>query len=355
MTKSKLKTVLIVVSAILVLALVCGLLAHTFIKRKPDNSGATDIPVQTAGKVYDGEGNELENGETYAMPTSMVFSTLYSEPLASQLKLAPASVNVTVSHNFPFNNIKIDWAALYADGTDASSAIKVTPTADGSTTAKVECLTAFSQPITLKASLRGDSENKATCSIDYVKRFTGFQTYNMTGTDFEDSAGVDFYATFSQGTILPEVYLDFVTFYLKDDFIDAVKSYLTFDVELTSYSMRNIKGSISTYNDRYIVTCEPGGGYNWAWFVNGFNNFDEEHKKAIYYAWHHAWLDRSESNRYSMLTVDTSVSGMYKGNSFGNVTETDYIGGGNCHMYLSGEQNGGDLTPSLSLNTSIAF
>ncbi len=218
MTKSKIKIILIIVAAILVLALVGGLLAHVFVKRKPDNSGATDIPVQAVGKAYDGEGKELKSGETYAMPTSMVFTSLYSEPLASQLKLAPASVNVTVSHNFSLNNIKVDWAALYADGTDASSAIKVTPTADGSTAAKVECLTAFSQPITLKASLRGNSENKATCSIDYVKRFTGFQSYNMTGTDFEDSAGVDFYATFSQGTILPEVYLDFVTFYLKDDF-----------------------------------------------------------------------------------------------------------------------------------------
>lgn len=354
MTKN-LKTILAVVSAILVLALVCGFLAHALVKREPENSGATDIPVQTAGKVYDGEGKELESGETYAMPTSMVFSTLYSEPLASQLKLAPASVNVTVSHNFPLNNIKIDWAALYADGTDASSAIKVTPTADGSTTAKVECLTAFSQPITLKASLRGDSENKATCSIDYVKRFTGFENFGMCGNDFDDSAGVDFYANFSQGTVMPDMYLDYITFYLKDDFTEAVKSYLTFDIEFTSYSIRNLKGSISEYNGKQLVTCEPGGGYSWAGFINGFNNLDDAHKNAIYYAWFHAWNDRSGADKYSTMTVDTSVSGMYKGNSFGNVTETDYIGGSIYSFYLSGEQYGLDLTPSLSLNTSIAF
>lgn len=355
MTKN-LKTILAVVSAILVLALVCGFLAHTLVKRKPENSGATDLPVQTAGKVYDGEGKELENGETYAMPTSMVFSTLYSEPLASQLKLAPASVNVTVSHNFPLNNIKIDWAALYADGTDASSAIKVTPTADGSTTAKVECLTAFSQPITLKASLRGDSENNATCSIDYVKRFTGFENFGMCGNDFDDSAGVEFYANFSQGTVMPDMYLDYITFYLKDDFTEAVKSYLAFDIEFTSYIMRNLKGSISEYNGKQLVTCEPGGGYSWAGFINGFNNLDDAHKNAIYYAWFHAWNDLHKTDSYySMMTANTSVSGMYKGNSFGNVTETDYIGGTPYGFNLTGEQYGYDLTPSLSLNASIAF
>ena len=119
--------------------------------------------------------------------------------------------------------------------------------------------------------------------------------------------------------------------------------------------MRNLKGSISEYNGKQLVTCEPGGGYSWAGFINGFNNYDDAHKNAIYYAWFHAWNDRAGADKFSIMTVDTSVSGMYKGNSFGNVTETEYIGTGAYGFYLSGEQYGYDLTPSLSLNTSIAF
>lgn len=355
MTKNKIKTIIIGVALVLIVALAAGLIAHFATKDNTDKPIVKDpVQYELSGKVYDDDGNELEVGETYAMPTGMVFSMFYDEPLANQLKLASPSVNVTVAHNFPYNNIKVDWAALYSDGSDASSAIKVTPTADGSTTAKVECLSAFTQPITLKVSLRGDSENSASCTIDYVKRFTGIDNFSMTGTDFDDSAGIEFYANFSQGTVMPDMVLDSVTFRLDDDFKEAVQSYLKFSVAFTNYTMSNVKGEISITNDgNHCVTCEPGGGYRWAGFINGFNNLDDEHKKAIYYAWFHAWQDRSYADKFLMMTVDFSISATYKGNSFGNVQETDFIGNGS--LYLSGEQYGFDLTPSLSLNKNIAF
>jgi len=355
MAKNKILTILAAVAVLLVVILTAGLIVSVA-KDKTDKPVIDNNPteeVKVSGKVYGDDGNELEAGETYAMPTAMVFSMLYDEPLASQLKLASPSVNVTVAHNFPYNNIKVDWAALYSDGSDASSAIKVTPTADGSTTAKVECLSAFAQPITLKVNVRGDKDNSATCTVDYVKRFTGMENFGMTGTDFDDSAGVDFYATFSQGTVMPDIYLDSATFYLKDDFTNAVKSYLTFDIELTPYKMQNVKGVISEVNGKQCVTCEPGGGYSWAGFINGFNNLDDEHKKAIYYAWFHAWEERNSADRLLMITVDITISATYRGNSFGGVSESEFIGNG--YLYLSGEQYGMDLTPSLSLNRNIAF
>lgn len=353
MTKINLKALIMAIAIILVIALAGGFIAQSVSKnKKPAESGTPPTVEKVNGVVYDDSGNELKAQETYAMPASMVFSMPYDEPVASQLKLASPSVNVTVAHNFPYNNIKVDWTALYADGSNASSAIKVTPTSDGSATAKVECLSAFAQPITLKVNLRGDKNNSAICTIDYVKRFTGFSNFSMTGTDFDDSAGVDFYADFSQGTVMPEIILDDATFNLKDDFADAVKSYLTFGIEFTPYKMQNIKGSISEIHGKQCVTCEPGGGYSWGGFIKGFNNLDNEHKKAIYFAWFHAWEDRT-TDRDLIMTVDFSVSAMYRSNSFGSFEETEYVGNGN--MYLSGEQYGLDLAPVLSLNSNIAF
>lgn len=51
MTKINIKTVLIGIAAVLLIALVCGLVAHFIIKDK--DSGATDITASTNGVVYD--------------------------------------------------------------------------------------------------------------------------------------------------------------------------------------------------------------------------------------------------------------------------------------------------------------
>ena len=152
---------------------------------------------------------------------------------------------------------------------------------------------------------------------------------------------------------MPDVYLDSVLFCLNDRFTEAVQSYLKFKVEFTNYAMLNIKGELYEINGKVGYTCEPGGGYDYAWFIKGFNDMDDAHKQAVYYAWYHGWLDQSDNDRLLTMTVDISITAKYKGNSFGGVTETDYIGGG--YLHLSGEQYGEDITPSLSLNNNVAF
>lgn len=355
MSKTAVKNIIMAVAVVLAVALLAGFITYFVVfDKKGDGGKQTETnSVQTVGKVYDGDGKELETGKTYELPKNMAFSARVSEPLASQLKLAPMSVNVTVSHSLPLNNIKVDWAAKYSDGTDASRVVGITPSYDGSATATISCLMPFNKQVLVTATLRNDKTATASCKVDYVKRLDGVTQFNMTGDDFMDSAGVDFYATFSDGTIMPEVYLDSVTFYLKDSFTEAVQSYLKFNVEFTNYTMRNIKGELFDSNGKIGYTCEPGGGYDYAWFIKGFNDMDDAHKQAVYYAWFHGWLDQSGNDRYLTMTVDYSITAKYKGNSFGGVTETEFIGGG--YLYLSGEQYGGDITPSLTLNNNIAF
>lgn len=355
MSKTAVKNIIMAVSVVLAVGLLAGFIAYFVVfNDKTDGNKQTETDsVQTVGKVYDGDGKELETGKTYELPKNMAFSARVSEPLASQLNLAPMSVNVTVSHSLPLNNIKVDWAAKYSDGTDASRAIKITPSYDGSATATISCLMPFNKQVLVTATLRNDKNSTATCKVDYVKRLESVSQFSTTGTDFMDSAGVDFYVTFSDGTIMPDVYLDSVWLNLKDSFKEAVKSYLKFDIEFTNGVMRNIKGELFENYGKIGYTCEPGGGYDYAWFIKGFNDMDDAHKQAVYFAWYHGWLDQSENDRFSMMTVDYSVTGKYKGNSFGNVNETEYIGGG--YLYLSGEQYGGDILPSLTLNDNVAF
>lgn len=348
MTKISIKTILVAVAAVLLIALTCGLAVHFINKDK--NSGTTDIEVSTNGVVYDGDGNELESGEVYAMPSSMVFSATYSTELASQLDLSDMYVNVSVSHNFPYNNVKVDWSAAYIDGTDSSEVITVTPDSDGSNTAKITCNAAFSKQVVVTAAVRDNADSKVTCVLDYVKSLTAISEFGMMGTDFDDPAGVEFDITLSEGTITPDICLDYVNFYLNDDFKTAMQNYLTFDVEFLMASLNDIVGEVEESQGDLIVGCETGGTYSWAWFIDGFDDLDDEHKQAIYYAWYHAWNDRSGSAKYLMMTVDTSVTAKFNGNTFGNVQETEFIGNG--YLFLSGEQYGYELTPSLSFNNT---
>ncbi len=358
MSKTAVKNIIMAVAVVLALALLAGFITYFVVfdkngdKTSGDKQNETNS-VQTVGKVYDGDGKELETGKTYELPKNMAFSARVSEPLASQLKLAPMSVNVTVSHSLPLNNIKVNWAVKYSDGTDASRVVGITPSYDGSATATISCLMPFNKQVLVTATLRNDKNATASCQVDYVKRLENVSQFAITGSDFLDGAGVDFYAEFSDGTIMPEVYLDSVWLNLNDRFTEAVKSYLKFDIEFTNYALRDIKGELFEYNGKIGYSCETGGDYDYAWFIKGFNDMDEAHKQAVYYAWYHGWLDQSGNNRYLTMTVDFSITGKYKGNSFGNVTETEFIGGGN--NYLSGEQYGGEITPSLTLNNNIAF
>lgn len=349
MTKNKLTTIFAVIAAVLVVALTAGLLAHFF--AKDGKIEETPEVLKTAGKVYDGARNELNADSTYAMPTSVVFSPLYAEPVATSLGLPPMSVNISVSHDFEFNNIKIDWESTYADGGDASAAVKVTPTVEGSSTAKLECLSAFSKQITITANVRGNEDNKATCTVDYVKRLNNMTDFSPNGTDFDDPNGADFCVEFSEGTITPDIYIDRLTFNFKSEFAEAVNSYLTFNVELISHSFVNQKCEISNQSNKILASQDTCDKYEWSWVIKDFDNFDEAHKKAIYYAWYHAYCDMGYFA--SNFTVDVTISAQYNGNYFGGVEETEFIGNGN--MYLSGEQYGGELEPSLSFNTNVTF
>ena len=61
----------------------------------------------------DGDGNEMNNEATYAMPAAMAFYSNSSDDISQSLLLASPSVTVTCTHNFELNNIKVDWSVEY--------------------------------------------------------------------------------------------------------------------------------------------------------------------------------------------------------------------------------------------------
>lgn len=77
-------------------------------------------------------------------------------------------------------NKLLDWSvawvnsnSAWAKGKSVSDYMTVTPTADGSATANVECKKAFGEQITVTATSRDNRNATAACTFDYAQKITG--------------------------------------------------------------------------------------------------------------------------------------------------------------------------------------
>ncbi len=304
--------------------------------------------TQTWGGVIDNVGNELNTETTYAMPAAMAFYSTTAPETAASLKLSSPSVTVTCSHNFEFNNIKVDWSIEYPSGASASDVVTVTPESDGSTRATVQCSAHFDTQITLKATLRGNTEKTATCTIDYIKRIDKLNNIYICGSDFDEDSGIGCTPTFSIGTISGNLTVSTVTYRLLDLFEDEVKSYLKFDIAFSNYIAHDL-----ILNNSFEST---GENFNYSMFIKNFDNYDEAHKNAIYYAWNAAFKNGNYTkNKRSNIILDVEIELLYNGNSIQTFAETDYIGTDNLANQLCGEYYADGIAPDLTLNTNVAL
>ncbi|MCI8368129.1 MAG: hypothetical protein HFJ81_00640 [Clostridia bacterium] len=304
------------------------------------------------GGVVDGDGNEMNNEATYAMPAAMAFYSNSSDDISQSLLLASPSVTVTCTHNFELNNIKVDWSVEYPSGANATDIITVTPESDGSTRATVQCSAPFDTQITLKATLRGNTEKTATCAIDYVKRIERCNSISISGTDFEEEGGLSCSTVFGSGTITGQLKVRQVFYRLLDTFEEDVQSYLKFDIAFKSYSEGNLTLNKNTYENSYNAVGEV-----WAYdmFIKDFENYDEAHKNAIYFAWFAAYNNGKYLQNYrSIILLDVDIDVLYNGKTLQTFSETDYIEP-RGYNYLNGETKGYSLAPDLDLNNGVIF
>ena len=312
----------------------------------PTENPTTNAPTTQAhtwGGVIDDVGNAMNETETtYAMPAALAFYSTTAPVLES--KLAAPSVTVTCSHNFEFNNVLVDWSVEYPNGESAADIVNVTPTSDGSLTATLTCSGAFSEPLTLKATLRGNEEKTATCRIDYVKRLQSFKDVYINFNDFEDDCEIQVNPVFGQGTVSGDLKISHISFSLLETFQIGVKHALKFDIDFKSYEMNDI-----LLDSNYI----GDNGEDWAYsmFIENFDNYDQAHKNAIYYAWNSVFSHRFNNKNIMSLNVDIAL--LYNGRTISLVSETDYIS--RTGSYLTGAYYGEDLSPDLTLNGNFAL
>lgn len=359
MTKGAIKAIAIGVSALLIGATVTAGVGsakggkpfqNPHIETWFNNWGkpAAQEQAQTWGGVIDDVGNELNAETTYAMPAAMAFYSTISDDVAQNSRLSSPSVTVTCSHNFEFNNVYVDWSVEYPSGASAADIVTVTPTSDGSCTANVSCTApaGFDTQLTLKATLRGNEEKTATCTIDYIRRISTFNQISINGTDLDDNSGLSCYPIFGTGTVKGTLRVKSVTWNLTSDFENKVKSYLKFPIKFT-YHQENDK----ILNDKYYDY--DGDTLTYSMFIENFDDYDQAHKNAIYYAW---WTAYNSDNykQYSNVILDVEIELLYNGNVIQTYSESEYLGGASRNS-LSGEVYGIDLAPDLTLNGNIAL
>lgn len=312
---------------------------------KPTASTPQEETRAAWGGVVDGDGNEMNNNvATYAMPAAMAFYSDVAMTSTNELYSNP-TVTVTCSHNFELNNILVDWSIEYPSGASATDIITVTPESDGSTIATLQCSAPFDTTITLKATLRGNPEKTAICTMDYIKRINKFNSVRFDSGDFGEMCGITCVPVFGIGTVGGTLKVSQITFDISESFKNDIQRYLKFPISFKSYTMGNLSFR-ENYNNAGIV-------YSYNHFIEGFGEYDEAHKNAIYYAWNAAFKNGNYQNSGNIL-FNANMELLYNGKVIQNFSKSDYanileIG------YLSGSTLAKDLIPDLSLNENVAF
>ncbi|MCM1532391.1 MAG: hypothetical protein NC114_08990 [Ruminococcus flavefaciens] len=164
MTK-KIKTIIIAVSLVLIVALAAGLIARFATKDKADKPILNDIPqYELSGKVYDDTGNEMLASRVYSMPRAMTFSELEDDTVSQ------VTITATVSPENATDGT-IEWSIKFDDDSDTDYYLTLTPTYYGSNTAVLTCLHPFDYKAIITATSNYDATKTATCNVDYLYQF----------------------------------------------------------------------------------------------------------------------------------------------------------------------------------------
>lgn len=164
MTKNKIKTILIAVALVLVVALAAGLIAHFATKNKTDKPTVEKPQYEISGKVYDDTGNEMLASMVYSMPRAMTISELQDETVSQ------VTLTATVSPENATDGT-VEWSIIFDDGFDTDEYLTLEPTYYGSNTAVLTCLQPFDHTAIITVTSNYDSTKKATCYVDYLYQF----------------------------------------------------------------------------------------------------------------------------------------------------------------------------------------
>ena len=179
-THKRFDTIKWIIAFTLIVVLLAGMIGAwvVLLEDKP----VDENPVQEQETVVtDGDGNVMESGKVYAMPTNMIFAATaaevsnVSEGITLRATVKPESAeNKSVDWSVAFVNPSSSWAS----GKNVADYITVTPVSDGALIATVNCLKAFGEQIKITVTSRANPLAKAECTLDYARRILDTALYH---------------------------------------------------------------------------------------------------------------------------------------------------------------------------------
>ncbi|MDE6597983.1 MAG: hypothetical protein K2K60_05040 [Clostridia bacterium] len=297
------------------------------------------------------EGEKLTDGSTYAMGRGLTYFT--ARDYTNNQEYAPEG-EITLTATLSNEYIKagaFDWSVKFANGSSewaqgkvANYFVSVTPVEGNSSQAKLKYLAPFAEQIEVTATLRGSSSSD-TCTVDCLKPATIKEPF-LCFSDFYDWLEMEADAELGSGTVTGDFVLRYAAINMTDNFIGALKNYLTFDIEVTYFSLTNQPFAL---NGNYLATTNHEN-LTYAMLIKNFDNYDQAHKEAIYYAWYRAY----QNERYN-VTANICIDYIFQGVTVSSGVESDYGGTGYTPFGISGSCYGADVSPSVTLNKNVVF
>lgn len=210
--------------------------------------------------VTDGDGNEMQSGESYALPAAMVYavptaqSSTASEGITVTATVLPeTAVNKNVMWAVRFANASSEWAT----GKTASDYVTVTPDAENSRIATVVCNEAFGEQIILTVASVADPTKMASCTIDYAQSMTNFAlSFGDVACDFSGTTSVPVQMTYMSNEYAGGA---------ANAQIETSEVYTIADELTVTYSLSAASVPLLPYQ-----TGDSMGGYRQNWLAFGY-------------------------------------------------------------------------------------
>lgn len=207
---------------------------------QPDDPNKPDVGYDTG---HDGAIITVGGGNGIRLTSAKLPVSAYAANGVSQYADTAYILTATVSPS-DATDTALDWSVAFvepdsewATGKTVTDYVTVTPTADGASTAAVECKQAFGEQIVVTCKARSNAAVSASCSVDYTQKLLGSELY-IGGPQGGPST------TFTESN---EVFTLF----------RATMSYTPFNADVSFGSSKLITSSACTLPDEYTwkISC----------------------------------------------------------------------------------------------------
>lgn len=195
----------------------------------------------------------------------------------------------------------------------------------------------FGEPMEITAKTKDGQVKKM--QVECLRRLNcDVSKTAVGGSDVDDEANLEIKVDYGAGTVNGVATVKSVYLSLDCEFMDKVKSYLTFDIAFKGYKFSPCANAeyLEVDSGKYFVIAD--GTLKYEMFISGFAEQSQEVKDAIYFAWYKAY---TTFGSYSNLLVDFEISYTYGGAEAYKLAESDIVGSA-----VTGDLYGNGLQPN---------